>query len=139
MSDYDIDSANAAFLDGGRPRRPIELDWLAVSELADREGITRAEVLRFQIELATKALMAMERIPNPAAWSDETVVSFWQKISGRTYSFVAIKAKGRWYLSGTRSRSSLTDDRFRERLASPFVTNIRLMDVDNAVTVIRGE
>lgn len=106
------------------------LAWERVAQIAEQEGISRADVLRFQIAEASKALMLLERIPDPAAWLDGTVVTFTETFrtvySGNRYSFAAIKANGRWYLTGTRSREALSDSSFRERLARMEISDIKV-------------
>lgn len=109
------------------------MDWRIVARIAAQEGISRADVLRFQIAEASKALMLLERIPDPAAWLDGTVVTFretfgspstWDSEESQAYSFAAIKANGRWFLTGTRVREALRDGDFRERLARSEVSDI---------------
>jgi hypothetical protein len=111
-------------------------NWEDVADMAERDGLDKADVLRFQIEQATRELMSLERVPNPADQIDGTVIR-WSQTFGRSvridgtdkqvYTYVAIKAAGRWYVTGNRHNRTFTSGELRERLAQAETTGIDIV------------
>lgn len=81
--------------------------------------------LEHQIRVATRALLRMEQIPDPASWPNETVVLWYERLddTGVTYTYVAVKVLNRWYTT-SRYNSVLLSPELWERLTADSVLEV---------------
>jgi hypothetical protein len=110
--------------------------WDELERDAMSEGMSKTDVLRFQIEQATRELMALERVPNPADQVDGTVIRWSQtfarsvRMDGtdrQSYTYVALKAGGRWYVTGTRHNRVWSSDKLHQHLAQAETSGVDIV------------
>lgn len=97
---------------------------------------TRTDSIKAQLRRLENELAAIEAVPDPADFADDTVVLF-RKTFGRsvtfdgtdrqTYTYAAVKAGGRWFETG-RNRAAMTDEEFRIELAAAEVGEISVVE-----------
>ena len=92
-------------------------------------GMSRLDTIKARMRELEAEAAALEAIPDPAAWEDDTTISYERSYESgnpfsQWYTYVAVKAGGQWYTTGVRNGHRYDDAGFRELLAGPDVRNV---------------
>lgn len=125
MEDTEGISDAALFPRGSRMRRRIE------GRLYD-SGQLSEESARRMVELGTEALARWQEVKSKYGpdRANGTVLRFDRAIRAETYSYAAIRANGRWYLTGADSPQDIDWAGFTETLARWGVTTVTELVAD---------
>jgi hypothetical protein len=103
---------------------------------------SRVEVLRAEIARQQAELVALEAVPDPAAWDEGTMVRFVRRLPRLTrggedtvidFTYLAVRADGRWYTTGTWATQVMSSGRFRDLLAEPATVSIDLLQAYDSI------